>query len=323
MLDRDRRACWRRPSSRPRRGHGPAQRPGRLHPRPRRARRGPARACPAMHLVGLDRDPEALARGPAAAGAVRATGSPWSRRSTTSCPRCCADLGRPRVQGVLLDLGLSSLQIDDRRARLRLRRRRPAGHADGRPAGADRGRGRSTPTRAAALARSCAATARSASPTGSPAGSSPSASGAPSRPRPGSSTLQSRDPGRHPQVRRPPGQADLPGAADRGQRRARRAGSVLPQAVAALSVGGRIAVLAYHSLEDRLVKQVLAAGARDTAPRDLPVVPGGLRAAAAAADPRGRAARRRRGRRQPAGRLGPAAGRRPHRRTTRTDREPA
>jgi 16S rRNA (cytosine1402-N4)-methyltransferase len=48
---------------------------------------------------------------------------------------------------------------------------------------------------------------------------------------------------------------------------------VLPEAVAALDMGGRIAVLAYHSLEDRLVKQVLRLASSDRAPRDLPVVP--------------------------------------------------
>lgn len=45
----------------------------------------------------------------------------------------------------------------------------------------------------------------------------------------------------------------------------------IPSAMDALNVGGRIAVMAYQSLEDRLVKQAFAAASASTAPAGLPV----------------------------------------------------
>ena len=70
------------------------------------------RACPEARLIGLDRDPAALAL------AARRL-APYADRITLveavydELAEVLAGLGHPRVQGVLLDLGLSSLQIDD------------------------------------------------------------------------------------------------------------------------------------------------------------------------------------------------------------------
>jgi 16S rRNA (cytosine1402-N4)-methyltransferase len=232
------------------------------------------RACPEAHLIGLDRDPEALSL-----AAERL--APFADRTTLveavydELPDVLDHLQHPRVQGVLLDLGLSSLQIDepqrgfayavDAPLDMRMDGKQSLTAAEilntysardlarilrtfGEERFADRIAKRVVAEREREPFRTSARLVevlRDAIP------------------------MATRKTGGHPakrtfQALRIEVNAELEALE-----------SVLPSAIAALAVGGRIAVLAYHSLEDRLVKQILAVKSHDTAPRNLPVVPAG------------------------------------------------
>ncbi|SDU95015.1 16S rRNA (cytosine1402-N4)-methyltransferase [Microlunatus sagamiharensis] len=233
-------------------------------------------ACPDAHLVGLDRDPQALAL----AGERLA---PFGDRVTLveavydELPDVLERLGRPRVQAVLLDLGLSSLQIDSA----------DRGFAYATDAPLDMRMGRSGPTAAEVLnTYDAGALARVLRRYGEERFAD----------RIARRLVEAREAepfersGRLVELLR----SAIPMAAQKsGGHPAKRTfqalrievngelealEGVLPAAVSSLAVGGRIAVLAYHSLEDRPVKQVLAAGSADRAPRGLPVVPDELKA---------------------------------------------
>jgi 16S rRNA (cytosine1402-N4)-methyltransferase len=225
-----------------------------------------------IRLIGLDRDPQALAL-------ARDRLEPHAERITLvhavydELPRVLADLGLDRVQGVLFDLGVSSMQLDlaergfayahDAPLDMRMDQSQGPTAADvvnAYPADEltrvlrDYGEERFARRIADAIVRERAVepfhgSARLAELVRS---SIPAAT---------------RRTGGHPakrtfQALRIEVNSELAALQ-----------AALPAAVAALAVGGRIAVLSYQSLEDRLVKRVLVAGATSTAPLDLPVVP--------------------------------------------------
>ena len=232
------------------------------------------RRFPAVRLVGVDRDPDALA-------ASRGRLAPYADRLTLihavydELPAVLARLGLPRVQGVLFDLGVSSLQLDDERrgfsyrddVSLDMRMDQTSGltaadvlntYATEDLARVLREYGEERFARRIAAAvvrqRAQAAFTSSARLVELVRGAIPAAARRTGG-NPAKRTFQAL-------------RIEVNGELDALAR-------ALPAAVAALAVGGRIVVLAYQSLEDRLVKRVLAAGATSDVPADLPVVPAG------------------------------------------------
>ena len=228
------------------------------------------REHPGVSLIGVDTDPAAIeaSRARLAAYATRVT---LVHAVSDQIPAILARLGLPSVQGVLLDLGVSSPQLDDR----------DRGFAYSYDAPLDMRMDTGGPLTAADVVNTYSAAglarvlrdygeerfarriadavvrARAAAPLHSTLQLSEiirDSIPAPARRRggnPAKRTFQAL-------------RIEVNGELDALAR-------ALPAALDALAVGGRIAVLAYHSLEDRLVKKALTDRSADTTPPGLPV----------------------------------------------------
>jgi 16S rRNA (cytosine1402-N4)-methyltransferase len=228
------------------------------------------RAHPRLTLVGLDRDQDALARSRTRlapfGGRVHLVHAVYDRM-----PEVLADLDLPGVHAVLFDLGVSSLQLDVPERGFAYAREAPLDmrmDASGGMTAADVVNGYPVAELARVLReygeeRFALRIAQ--------------AIGRARRTAPLRSTSElaelvrdaipaaTRRHGGHPAKRTFQAlRIEVNGELD-----ALRA--ALPAALDALLLRGRIAVLSYQSLEDRLVKRALAAAAADTTPPGLPV----------------------------------------------------
>jgi 16S rRNA (cytosine1402-N4)-methyltransferase len=227
-------------------------------------------ACPAARTVGIDRDTQALdlAGERLASYGDRFTGV---HAVYDELPRVLADLGLDTVDAVLFDLGVSSLQLDEAERGFAYRHDAPLDMRMDQSGGItaaevlntydapelerilrDYGEERFARRVAAAIVRerqrepfSTSARLVEVLKKAIPAASQKSGG------HPGKRTFQAL-------------RIEVNAELEAWE-------SALPAAVDALAVGGRIAVLSYHSLEDRLTKQLFARGARGTTPEGLPV----------------------------------------------------
>ncbi len=260
-----------------------------------------ARLGPAGRLLALDRDPEAVADARHRFGGdARFT---IVHEGFERLGAVLDDLGlQGCLAGVLLDLGVSSPQLDAPERGFSFSREGPldmrmdpgrgpsaadwlATATEREIAGVIRDYGEERHARRVARAIVQARAAAPLRTTGQLA-------------RVVAAAVPGREPGKHPATR------TFQALRIRINRELEALEAVLPQAVAALAPGGRLVVISFHSLEDRIVKRFLRAESRGPgAPRGLPVrgdpAPGRLRllgravrpdAAEQTANPRARSA---------------------------------
>lgn len=220
-------------------------------------------------LLAIDRDPQAVAEAREAMGAdprVRV-----AHASFSLLDQLVAAVGRP-ADGILLDLGVSSPQLDDAARGFSFMRDGPLdmrmdpGSGDSVASWLARADERDIATviwrygeerHARRIARAVVAARDDA-----PVTTTGRLAEIIARAVPG------REPGKHPATR------TFQALRIHVNRELEELQSVLPQAVTALAPGGRIAVISFHSLEDRIVKRFLRRESRDDpAWAGLPVVP--------------------------------------------------
>jgi 16S rRNA (cytosine1402-N4)-methyltransferase len=227
---------------------------------------------PGIHVVGLDRDPEAL----------RLSGerlANFGERVTLvhavydELPAVLSDLGLSTVQGILFDLGVSSMQLDEAER----------GFAYAQDAPLDMRMDPTEPTTAADILNTYSAGELTR--ILRQYGEEKFASRIAARIVAARAEQPFTDSARLVDLVR----SAIPAAARRtGGNPAKRTFQALrievngeldvlaraiPRALSALAVHGRIVVMSYQSLEDRIVKQAFAAGARPDVPAGLPFVP--------------------------------------------------
>jgi 16S rRNA (cytosine1402-N4)-methyltransferase len=227
-------------------------------------------AHPELTVVGLDRDPEALRR--SAERLAKYTGRTHLVHAVyDELHGALAELGIERVDGVLFDLGVSSLQLDEagrgfayaQDAPLDMRMDQSAGitaqdvvntysAAELARVLREYGEERFAPRIAAAIVRE-----RSAGPLTSSARLAELVRDA--------IPAATRRTGGHPAKR------TFQALRIEVNRELDALRSAVPAALESLRVGGRIVVLSYQSLEDRIVKRALAEVVRSRTPLGLPV----------------------------------------------------